>query len=121
VPLTFAAFATILSAVKPVIGLSKRIERYSKLWASYNSVFNSLRQVTADIRRNEGLRDEMERVYAGANERIDQLSTDDDTAPDRKTLLRIQDEVNEEFPPDRFWVPTRTNEAAGTAALSAAT
>ena len=105
VMITLAAIAATLGVVKPVLALARRIERAARLWAGWNGIFNALRKMTADIAANEGVRPELVPIYAELVERMDQLTGEDDSSPDRATLRRIQDEVNEEFPPSSFWCP----------------
>lgn len=62
------ALSAFLSVIKPVLNLSKKIERVSKLWTGYNIASNNLRRVVADVRAYHDVRPEMMPILNAAND-----------------------------------------------------
>ena len=47
---TVAGLATLVTVVRPILALSERVARYSKLWAEYNTVSAALERIVRDVR-----------------------------------------------------------------------
>lgn len=94
----------ILAVLKPIIGLSKEIERYSKLAGEYASLSESLRQIEADVTANQEIRTEQVDAFRQLLGRNAELSALDDQHPDRNLIKRLQEEVISETS-GALWVP----------------
>ncbi len=106
-----AAVAVLLSIVKPILNLSKRVERASKLWGGYNTLFNTLRRAAVRIATTGCVDDDCRQIIKDAQDRMDALSGDDDPRPNPKVLQRIQAEVNLEIPAESLcWSVDPSNE-----------
>jgi len=100
-----ALVAVMLAVIKPFLQLPSRIEAYSKMFASYSTMYADLGGIVSEIRAHRHLSPEMWKLYSDARLHDGWLSVDDDPRPSSKKLERYQDAVNQEIPDDRLWVP----------------
>jgi hypothetical protein len=97
--------AGALSAAKPVLNLTRRVEQSSRLWVEYNTVYSSLGAVVRDIQVHRALRPEMRPAVTAAQEQLDRLAHQDEAAPAGRLLKRCERETNEEIPSHSLWWP----------------
>lgn len=100
-----AGIASLLAVVKPLIGVSNKIERYSKLFASYQQIYTRSRilvlricvsrQVTADHRRS------FDNMFRTALD----LAALDEPRPSKKLIEQVTKEADKLIPPSSLWWP----------------
>jgi len=100
-----AGLAVVLNVVRPIIQWPKKIELYSKLFASYSAMYGELGSVVSEIRTSRKLSPEMLKSYSDARLHAAWLSVDDDPRPSSKLVQRYYDDVNKEIPASDLWVP----------------
>ena len=100
-----AGAATILAVIRPAFQLSNNIERYSRFRATYSDIYLSLKSLVADIQVTHEITDEMYKRYERILFRIRATAPEDDPEPNKKLLTRLQNEVNNEIPPESLWYP----------------
>ena len=111
VTIALGTIAAVLSVLKPVLGLSKKIERASKLWSGYSAVFNSAKRLVRAMQVQKAFTAEMEKAVQELHDRIDGLCADDDPCPKDKLIRDIQDEVDAEIDAERWWCPPASSPA----------
>ncbi|MFI5380097.1 MAG: hypothetical protein ACHRHE_12430, partial [Tepidisphaerales bacterium] len=87
--------AAILGVLKPILNLSKKIERSSKLWSGYLAIFNGAGRIVRAVQIHQEIDDRLAVRIEELHDRMDVLSTDDDPSAEGKTLERLQNEVND--------------------------
>lgn len=97
--------AALFAVVKPLLQLSRQVERYSKLYYGHGDVAVDFGMLADDAHRSKKFTPEMERTYRQALQRFRLLSPQDDPKPDKQLLRKCYDEVNAEVPPENFWMP----------------
>ena len=101
-----AGFSAVLAVIKPLLQLSKQIERYSKLFAGHSDVLFDFETLIDKVRRIENFTEDMEQTYERALERLRILAPQDDPKPSLKLLKYCYQEVNRQIPPEHLWMPT---------------
>jgi len=100
-----AGLAVVVAIIKPILNLSKDIERYTRLFIGHGDVSYDLQTIIDDLPRVGDYTTEMDGVFHRARNRIGKLATDDDPAIDEKLRRRCFDEVKREIPADKLWWP----------------
>lgn len=125
-----AAVATITSFTKPLLNLSKEIERLTKLHTGFTLAYVELQDLVHDINVQRHLSPEALRQYHGLRKRLNDLAIEDDPKPKRRLRRRCTKEVLDELAMDRFWNPrgeqlgnrpSTTNTTTSTAATTPTT
>ncbi|MCX5999623.1 MAG: hypothetical protein NTU41_08560 [Chloroflexi bacterium] len=101
-----AGLATLLAVLKPILNLSKEVDRYTKLYVGHGDVFYDLETIVTKLGNVGNYTDEMQAAFDRAHDRIKQLAPDDDPKVDRILLRRCFEEVKAEKPVDSLWWPT---------------
>jgi hypothetical protein len=97
--------AAILSILKSTFSISNRVEILTKLHAGHQQNFLSLSRVNQLISDTEGINAEIKKKFNVVLDRFSELSKYDEPHPSRRLIDRFQKEVEQEYPPDRFWLP----------------
>jgi len=97
--------AAILSILKPILQISKQIERYSKLFAGHGDVLFDLEALIIKVRNTKEITKEIENIFKQSLSRIKTLAPQDDPKPIRKLLNQCYAEVNKQVPADSLWIP----------------
>jgi hypothetical protein len=100
-----AGLAVVLGIVKTVIRYSQHIERYSKLYTNHSIFYSELDQVVSQIRAQQGITPDMFRSVVDTQRKVNLLSSEDDPHPSRRLLRKYYKVINEEVPPENFWMP----------------
>jgi hypothetical protein len=103
--LFISGIATVLGVVKPVLQFGRHIENYTKLYAGHSNVYLDLKSVVEDIEVSRSLPPKLADKYESIRKRIVELGGLDDPKPDKKLILKLQGQVNEEIPAESLWVP----------------
>lgn len=83
-----AVVAAILGVLKPILNISKRIERLSKLWLDYTNLYREANAIVSDMQMYHAVTPEMAERYLGIRERSGEICLRDDPCPDQKSLLK---------------------------------
>lgn len=101
-----ALAAAVLATLKPIFGLSGKIQKYTELWSGYNANFISLKRLVSEIRDRKYYAPEHRERFNVAYDRHEKLSSMDVVFPSRKLLTELQKEVIDELPTNSFWWPS---------------
>ena len=104
----FGVVVVILSVLKPVLQLSKKVERYSRLHAGYGALFYDLKGVVDDAREAGGLDPKMKELIDKAGVRYRELGVEDDPKASDKLLRKCQESVKRSTPPFQEWWPEQS-------------
>jgi len=100
-----AGVATVMSFTKPLLNLSKEIERLTKLHTGFTLPYVELLDLVNDMSVQRTLSSEALRQYHGLRKRLNDLTIEDDPQPKKRLRRRCTKEVLEELAMDRFWSP----------------
>jgi hypothetical protein len=103
--LAIAAIVAVVSSVKPLFQLSKKAERYHKLFGEYRAATVTMQDIVQRIAAARGVTADIEREYRQLRQRYRTLSVEDDPRPNSKLVQRLQQRVNNRIPADEFWLP----------------
>ncbi len=109
--LIFSTFATIL---KPVLKLSDKIVRLSKLQIQYLELYQEFNTLRHEIQESGVIQAKHEKQLTGLQDRFNRLGLQNDPAENQKLMLRFQDEVENEIPNVRLWLPQDATEKPAT-------
>lgn len=96
----------VLSILKPIVGLPKSIERFSKLWTGHSRIYYDIEQVVSDIKATRRVTPEMLAVLSDARKRYRELALDDDVKPVERLRRKCFAEVKKEIPVSSLWYPS---------------
>lgn len=116
-----AGIATIISFTKPLLNLSKDIERLTKLHTGFTLAYVELRDLVDDMTVHRCLSDETVRQYHALRKRLNDLAIEDDVKPRRRLRRECENEVLAEHPVDHFWNPRGEDHGHRAQAANAAT
>ena len=102
--LVIAAISTLMSAIKPILQLNKKIERYSRLFTGHNSNFLSMDDLVKRVAICQGISPELEREYKQLYHRYIQLSNEDDPSPQKSVVVNLMAEVEKQNSAGKFMV-----------------
>jgi hypothetical protein len=103
--LLISGVATVLGVIKPVLQFGRHIENYTKLYAGHSNVYLDLKSMVEDIEVSKSLPPKLADKYESIRNRIVELGGLDDPMPNKKLILKLQRQVNEEIPAESLWVP----------------
>lgn len=107
--LVLGGTVTLLSVLKPIVGLPKSIERFSKLWTGHSRIYYDIEQVVSDIKAAHRVTPEMLEVLSDARKRHRELALDDDIKPIERLRRKFFEEVKKEIPRSSLWYPPATS------------
>jgi hypothetical protein len=96
--------STALAVLKPVLGLSKQIELYSKVYTGYSNLFFDLKSLVNDVQSTHSITSESRKTAKLAQDRYKSLAVQIDVPPKKKLLKKCMDEVNQQIPTGDLWV-----------------
>jgi hypothetical protein len=99
--------AALLSAIKPVLPLTRNIATYSKLFGGHNSNSLAIKDLVERIVIEKNFTAEMEREFQHLLKRHQELAAYDEPHPPRKLLDRFQKEVEVQIPASSLWWPVQ--------------
>lgn len=117
---TLSAVSTLFALAKPIIQLSKKIERQSRLFTGHSDNYTNLLVLASRIRRYGNITDEMNRTLEAAETRFAELSRDDDPQPNLRLLRRCEQAVRKRHPPEAAWYPEARDDAQRVAEMTPA-
>jgi hypothetical protein len=101
--LAFAAAATLIAALKPVLQINKKIELYGKLFGGHHANYLAAKALAERVTAQRELTPGMQAVYRAIQGRYLDLARDDEPNPSRSLIARFQSEVNKQIPPEQLW------------------
>ena len=102
---TVAGAAVVIGVVKTVLQLSQKIERYSKLYTSHSVSYAELDRLVSQIRAHQGITDQILDSFFDTQRKFHLLASEDDPHPSSRLALKYYNKINEEIPPEYFWMP----------------
>jgi hypothetical protein len=103
--LVISGLATVLGVVKPVLQISAKIENYSKLCVGYGGIYLDFKAIVEDINVSRSIPPSIHQQYADIRKKTNDLRGLDDPRPSRRTIKKLQTEVNVDIPPESLWYP----------------
>jgi hypothetical protein len=103
--LAVSVSAAILGTAKPILKLNEKSGNYMKLYTAYSSIFLDLRNLLESITVQQGIPDEVAKKYEAIQKLIRDIGGEEDPIPNRREVLAIQEEVNNEVPARNLWSP----------------
>jgi len=103
--LVISGAAAIIGIVKPIIQIGKKIENYTKLYTGHSSIYLDLKSMVEDIEVSKSVPPKLAEKYEAIKMHIAELGGLDDPRPDKKLIIKLQTQVNEEIPPETLWFP----------------
>lgn len=100
-----AAVAALLAIAKPIVNYSRKIERFSKLYAGYTDIFHRAKELKESIEYEQELAPKHLVSYKELPGLFRELGVTEEDPPKKKLLRKCQDEVNREMPAKSFWMP----------------
>jgi hypothetical protein len=104
-------FATLLlaSAVSSVIRatfrLSENLDKHSRMIYAWNELAFDMEKLISAIRAKGCINDIREQQMTDLCDRFQHVHMQEEPAPDRALLIKLQDEVDQELPADHLWLP----------------
>jgi len=102
--------AALAGLLKPILNLSKEIERYSKLHLGYCSLYYDLDLIIFELQLSHTLSAPNWKAFLQHRKRNNDLGLQDELHPNEKLLNRCQDEVLKEIPAGMLWLPKHSLE-----------
>jgi hypothetical protein len=115
---SIGVLAVVIGVVKTSLQLSQKIERYSRLYTSHSVFYSELDSLVSEISAHQGITAERMKSFSDIQQKINLLAPEDDPHPSGKLRLKYFQEVNEEIPPERLWMPKELNTEGSHAASS---
>lgn len=104
--LIIVAVATILSVIKPIIKVSRRVEVYANLYSGHTSIYCDLKHIVEDIAVSKSIPRQIHEKYKVIRQKAAELElVSEDSGNDRELIRKLQAEVNQEIPPQNLWIP----------------
>lgn len=100
-----ALLSALLAVVKPIAKLAEDIEKYSKLWGSYNRLYHSFRILVQDIQAARSVTTEQIDLFKKLRQQSTEYVEADDRSPDRGLVKRLQEQVKQQIPASALWMP----------------
>jgi hypothetical protein len=107
-----ACVATVFAVLKPILQLSKEIERYSKLHIGYCSLYFDLNALVEEVKLTGSFTKEMLKEQKQAYDRHKNLSLQVQGEGGDKLVRKCMAEVNRQIPPESLWMPPIATSAA---------
>jgi hypothetical protein len=108
----FALATAIIAVIRPIYAPGKKIEAFTRQQQGYHANFFALKKLASSIRQEGGVNADHRRRYDTFFDRHVQLSTEDETSPNRNFLAEARRLAGEELPPERFWWPVPSSVSA---------
>jgi hypothetical protein len=103
--LAISGVATLLSVVKPILQLGKQIEKYTKLYIGYTTIYLELKDIVEDIKKSRSISKKSEASYDVVRKLNKELGGLGDPRRDAALIRRLQAEVNTEITSESLWLP----------------
>lgn len=100
-----SGLAAVIALVKPLLKLTEKVERYSKLFVGHGEVLYDLKAAVAAVAAAGDYPESLSTKVDGAIERFKRLAESDDPQPDKRLIRRAFEEVKKEIPVESLWVP----------------
>jgi hypothetical protein len=111
--LVIASVATVVAVLKPILQLSKEIERYSKLHIGYCGLYFDLSALVDEVKVAGAFTREMMKEQKQAYERHKNLSLQLDGKESDRLVRKCMAEVNRQIPKETLWMPPPSAGAKG--------
>lgn len=95
----------ICSIIKPILNFSGEIERFTTLETKFNALQIDFETLCFDIKRKKGLDDSLIKLYKETREKLKTLGVKEDSAPSKRIIQRLCNDVHQEIPVNSLWSP----------------
>ena len=104
--IALSSITALLSIVAPILRLDDRLKLSTKLATGYCLLAYDLRQIAAEMERNQALKSKALDLFEATRQRTRELETELAPAPSIKVQRRFQAQVNTEMPVERMYWPS---------------
>ena len=102
---TLASISALLAAVKPTLGLARRLETYTRQCLGYQRVFAQLDKLVREIAEQESVDARLVTVWKATRERYYELKATDPTYVNRQVLDQRSKDILQRYPDEYYWKP----------------
>lgn len=99
--------SAIISAIRSVLRLPEKIERYSKLHYGYMELYYRIESLISEMRTSPRIDEEHLKKSTELSDRFRTMALEGDAYQDQKTLLKEQDEIERIIPAEHLWLPSQ--------------
>lgn len=100
------AITAILSALRPILRISDKIDRASKLHYGYLELYYRIGGLISEMRVSKQITAEQLAKAGDLSERFRAIELEGDAYQNPKMLRKYQDEIETIIPADRLWLPS---------------
>jgi hypothetical protein len=100
-----ALTAALVAIIRPIYAPGKKIEAFTRQQQGYHANYFALKKLASNIRNEATVTPDHRRRYDTIFDRHVQLSTEDETPPNRKMLTEARRQTDVELPKEKFWWP----------------
>ena len=100
------ATSAIVSALRPVLRIPDKMDRYSKLHYGYLELFYRIESLVSEMRTAKHIDEKHLENASELSNRFRALELEGDAYQDEKKLLKDQDEIELTIPAERMWLPS---------------
>ena len=104
---TLVATSAIISALRPVLRIPDKLDRYSKLHYGYLELFYRIESLVSEMRAVERIDEDHLEKASELSDRFRALELEGDAYQNQKKLLKDQEEIERTIPADRLWLPSQ--------------
>jgi hypothetical protein len=109
--LTISGVAALLGVIKPVLQLSKEIEKFTGLSTGHSSVYYDLKHLAEDIAISRSIPQGIVEKFSSIRERVANLGFHPAAHSHTALIQKLQAQVNDAIPLEKLWYPG--SDAAG--------
>lgn len=100
-----SGIAAVIAVVKPLLKLTDKVERYSKLFVGHGEALYDLKAAVGAVAAAGDYPESLSRKVDGTIERFKRLAEHDDPQPHKRLLRLAYEEVKREIPVESLWIP----------------
>lgn len=97
--------SALISALRPVLRITDKVDRYSKLHYGYLEVYYRIDFLIAEMKGAAHVTPEQISKASEIADKFMALELEGDAHQSPKILLKYQDEIDLAIPPDQLWLP----------------
>ena len=104
---SLVAASAIISAIRPVLRIADKMDRYSKLHYGYTELFYRIESLVSEMRVAERIDEDKLAKASELSDRFRALELEGDAYQNQKKLLKDQEEIERTIPADQLWLPSQ--------------
>ena len=106
IPKILGLVASIVAVIKPLSSISDNLQRYTRLYTTYNEIAAELEQLVEKVRVEQDFSPETSIRFGIQVKRMGSLAAFDDPEMSPEEEEVCYKKVNEQIPADTLWLPT---------------